>query len=433
MTSYRRFDDRRPDRAGESGGAYEINPLDEFAGALADLEEAKRRALDRFEDVVAWGGTAATTGYTQSEWMALVGRLPGRDAWKFELLVSRLPAMPVTATLLETGQLTVDQAVSIVAGTKRLSGDLLAKVEREAAHVALSRNQRGDDPDVDADVDAIVQSHTRAADQDRRDRDRLERNSVRIQPDIFGAGRIAEDWADPEGFQTRVAALESAAGQPTPDVPRSQQLAEGSLATARAWLAGRNSHADTDDTDDAVVDLRPAGARPTLIAKVDISDVDGRSGTVGQLASAGRLASTPWLGRQVTDTLSCNADLIVSIVDGQRPLAEFRATKRLPERIRRQVLWRDMGCRWPGCRSPLAHADVHHLNEDPRDHRADNLLTLCRRHHRRLHSTFWHPHLDGRSGRFELRRSPDGRPVHTTYPRGTRPSATSPPEVAPAR
>jgi hypothetical protein len=65
---------------------------------------------------------------------------------------------------------------------------------------------------------------------------------VRIQPDLFGAGRITEDWADPEGFQTRVAAIDHAAGPPTPDTPRGTQLAEGSLATARAWLAGRTTH-----------------------------------------------------------------------------------------------------------------------------------------------------------------------------------------------
>ncbi len=454
MTSYRHSDDRGPRRAGESGGAYEGNPLGRLADLLDEFEENKRRILDAFRDMTAWGGTAQATGYTQGEWLALVGRLPGRDAWKFELLVRRLPAMPVTATLLETGQLTLDQAVSIVAGTKRLSGDTLAAVDREAAHVALSRNRRGDHPDMDADVDAIVQSHKPAADQDRLDRDRLEQNSTRILPNIFGAGRIVEDWADAEGFQTRVAGMDHAAGQPDPDIPRSHQLAEGSLAMARAWLAGTDSDptapgvgtetsADRQDryptdTDqgaraDGEVVLRPAGARPTIIARVDISELDGRSGTAAQLLSAARLGSTPWLGRQVLDTLACNADLVLAIVEGERPLAEFRATKRLPRRIRRQVLWRDMGCRWPGCRAAVAHCDVHHLNEDPRDHRTDNLLSLCRRHHRRLHSTYWHPHLDGHTGRFELRRSRSGRAVHTTYPRGTRPQATSPPEVVPAR
>ena len=362
----------------------------------------------------------------------------------------------MTAALLETGQLTIDQAVSIASGTKRLNGDLLAEVEREAAHVALSRNERGDGPDMDADVDAIVQSRKKAADQDRLDRDRLERNSVRIQPDLWGAGRIVEDWADPEGFQTRVAGLEHAAGQPSPDVPRGQQLAEGSLAMSRAWLTGHRP-TGTDDVDtttlDAVdhPDLPGPGlgaARPTFVVRIDIADLDGfdpsdpdalrhlatgSNAAMGRLAARGRLSSTPWLGRQLLDTLACNVDLLVSVVDGERPLAEFRHTRRLPDRIRRQVLWRDMGCRWPSCRAPVAHCDVHHLDENPTNHDVDNLLTLCRRHHRRLHSVFWHPYLDGSTGRFELRRSPDGQAVHTTYPRGTRPSAQPPPEVAGAR
>ena len=441
---------------------YEINPLEELADRIHELEQAKRRVLASFEDVVAWGGTANTTGYTRGEWMALVGRLPGRDTWQYELLVSRLPALPVTAVLLETGQLTIDQAISIASGTKRLNGDLLAEVEREAAHVALSRNERGDGPDMDADVDAIVQSRKKAADQDRLDRDRLERNSVRIQPDLWGAGRIVEDWADPEGFQTRVAGLEHAAGQPTPDVPRGQQLAEGSLAMSRSWLAGHRTtgavaDVDAEDVDTTTLDALDhpelpgpglGAARPTFVVRIDIADLDGfdpsdpdalrhlatgSNAAMGRLAARGRLSSTPWLGRQLLDTLACNVDLLVSVVDGERPLAEFRHTRRLPDRIRRQVLWRDMGCRWPSCRAPVAHCDVHHLDENPTNHDVDNLLTLCRRHHRRLHSVFWHPYLDGSTGRFELRRSPDGHAVHTTYPRGTRPTAQPPPEIARTR
>jgi hypothetical protein len=258
MTSYRRSTSLpHLSCAGESGGAYDPgdpgfdpddpgpadgSPLPGLADALDELEHAKRRVLHRMRDVAAWGGTANTTGYTQSEWLALVGRLPGRESWKYDLLVRRLPACPVTAALLESGQLTVDQAVTILAATKRLNGDTLADVEQAAAEAALDRNRRGDDPDVDADVELLVQETRSAAEQDRRDRDRLDRNSVRIQPDLFGAGRITEDWADPEGFQTRVAAIDHAAGPPAPDTPRGTQLAEGSLATARAWLAGRTTH-----------------------------------------------------------------------------------------------------------------------------------------------------------------------------------------------
>jgi hypothetical protein len=42
-------------------------------------------------------------------------------------------------------------------------------------------------------VDQLVQRTRPAAEQDRLDRDRLDRNSVRIQPDLWGAGRITED------------------------------------------------------------------------------------------------------------------------------------------------------------------------------------------------------------------------------------------------
>jgi hypothetical protein len=196
------------------------------------------------------------------------------------------------------------------------------------------------------------------------------------------------------------------------------------------------------------IHLGPSSARPTIVVRVDIKDLagldpddpdtlkwlgTGSKAAMGRVASAARLSTTPWLGRQLLDTLACNADLLVSVVDGERPLAEFRRTNRLPDRIRRQILWRDMGCRWPGCRAPIAHVDVHHLDEDPTNHDVDNLLALCRRHHVRLHSSFWHWRLDGRTGRFDLLRSEHGDPIHTTYPTGTSPSGAPPPEVAPSR
>ena len=426
--------------------------LERLQDALLDLEEAKRAVLSAYRDVTAWGGTASTTGYSLTEWMALQGRASGRDERRLQQAAQRLPALPVTAGLLASGQISVDQAMAIVAGTRRLSGESLAEVDEEAAHVALSRNDRGDDPDMESDIDAMVQTRRRAAEQDRRERDRLDRNTVRIQPSLFGGGRITEDLVDDEAFQTCVAAMEHAAGPPTPDLPRGVQLAEGLLAMSRAWLAGHRAP-DPDDVDTTVVDLLdspllPSAARPTFVVRIDIADLHGfdpddpdalahlatgSAAAMGRLAARGRLASTPWLGRQLLDTLSCNADLLIPIVDGERPLAEFRHTKRLPDRIRRQVLWRDMGCRWPTCRAPIAHCDVHHLDEDNTNHDVDNLLTLCRRHHRRLHSSFWHPDLDGRTARFTLRRSETGPAVHTTYPRGTRPRAQPPPEVAATR
>ena len=67
---------------------------------------------------------------------------------------------------------------------------------------------------------------------DRRDRDRLDQSRLTIKPDLFGGGQIFEHQPDPEAFQTRVAALDHAAGPPDPDVNRKHQLAEGAVDLA---------------------------------------------------------------------------------------------------------------------------------------------------------------------------------------------------------
>ncbi|MDQ6876544.1 MAG: HNH endonuclease [Candidatus Dormibacteraeota bacterium] len=59
--------------------------------------------------------------------------------------------------------------------------------------------------------------------------------------------------------------------------------------------------------------------------------------------------------------------------------------------MRRALIARDRGCRFPGCDRPPAWTDGHHLK-----HWADggptlpfNLALLCGRHHYRVHEEGW--------------------------------------------
>jgi hypothetical protein len=61
-------------------------------------------------------------------------------------------------------------------------------------------------------------------------------------------------------------------------------------------------------------------------------------------------------------------------------------TRQIPDSLRRAVLTRDGGCRWPGCCRRRA-VDVHHVvfvSHGGRT-RLTNLATLCRGHHRLVH------------------------------------------------
>ena len=62
-----------------------------------------------------------------------------------------------------------------------------------------------------------------------------------------------------------------------------------------------------------------------------------------------------------------------------------RKTRTIPPAIRRALASRDHRCRFPGCES--RHCDAHHVRHwaDGGATRLDNLLLLCRRHHRAVH------------------------------------------------
>jgi hypothetical protein len=62
-----------------------------------------------------------------------------------------------------------------------------------------------------------------------------------------------------------------------------------------------------------------------------------------------------------------------------------RRTRTVPAAIRRALGARDRACRFPGCTS--RRCDAHHIEHwaDGGATRLDNLVLLCRRHHRSVH------------------------------------------------
>jgi hypothetical protein len=73
------------------------------------------------------------------------------------------------------------------------------------------------------------------------------------------------------------------------------------------------------------------------------------------------------------------------------PLSVGRATRTIPAHIRTALHLRDQGCRFPGCDRPPAWTDGHHLIHwsDGGPTELDNLVSLCRPHHRAVHEQGW--------------------------------------------
>jgi hypothetical protein len=85
--------------------------------------------------------------------------------------------------------------------------------------------------------------------------------------------------------------------------------------------------------------------------------------------------------------LCCDASLVPVLEDSSGNVLNVgRKTRAIPPAIRRALQIRDQGCRFPGC-CESRYVDAHHVQHwcDGGETRLDNLVLLCRQHHRLLH------------------------------------------------
>ena len=84
--------------------------------------------------------------------------------------------------------------------------------------------------------------------------------------------------------------------------------------------------------------------------------------------------------------LLCDAGVVPVLDDSDgKPLDVGRKTRTIPTAIRRALLLRDRGCRYPGCTNRLV--DGHHVRPwiEGGPTSLANLVSLCRRHHTFVH------------------------------------------------
>ena len=129
--------------------------------------------------------------------------------------------------------------------------------------------------------------------------------------------------------------------------------------------------------------------------------------------------------------LTCDAALITAVEDSAgKVLNVGRKTRAIPPSIRRALSIRDQGCRVPGC-CESRYVDAHHVQHwcDGGETSLDNLVLLCRHHHRLLHQgAFRIERTSGRQGSARISRiefifrRPDGQEIRRSlYPQFEQP------------
>jgi hypothetical protein len=136
-----------------------------------------------------------------------------------------------------------------------------------------------------------------------------------------------------------------------------------------------------------VADSRSSGDRFVVNLHTDIETLraDG-GGAESELDGAENVSA------ETSRRLACDCSVIHWLdyrgnpVIGAEAVAVSRKTRSVPPALRRALQRRDRGCRFPGC-SATRFVDAHHIHHwaDGGETHINNLVLLCRHHHRLLH------------------------------------------------
>jgi hypothetical protein len=144
------------------------------------------------------------------------------------------------------------------------------------------------------------------------------------------------------------------------------------------------------------------GDRFQVVVHVDaaaLRDGDGES----ELADGAPIAA------ETARRLACDAAIVPLLERGGRPLSVGRKTRSIPPALARALASRDRGCRFPGCTNHRT-VDAHHIRHwaNRGETSLDNLVQLCRHHHRLLHEGGY---TVTKAGPGFVFRRPDGRQI----------------------
>jgi hypothetical protein len=126
-------------------------------------------------------------------------------------------------------------------------------------------------------------------------------------------------------------------------------------------------------------------ARPPSDAYQAIVHVDAGALTRNARGQV-RIAEGPALAPETARRLACDSSLVPIIERDGTALSVGRKTRAVPPALRRAVEARDGGCRFPGCER-RRFLDAHHIHHWAHggETAKDNLVMLCRHHHRLVH------------------------------------------------
>jgi hypothetical protein len=360
--------------------------LDEIERVVRVLEAERARRLAEFERRRAH----ENDGFLSvSAWLVARHRVAPSTATRRIRMARSLEVMPQAARAFSGGELS-DSAVGLLAAARESLPEAFTRCEEALLEAARTLPV--------AALRSVIEYWRQSqdlAEAEREEDERFEQRNLNVSPTLHGMVRVDGDL-DPETGQSLMSALRAvmdadARTHPSPEFRRpGQRRADALGQICRVWM-------DSSD--------RPAilGERPHVVVTLDLEALEGRAGR-SELQDAGVV--TPESARR----LACDARVSRVITDGaSQPLELGRSSKVVPPSLRRAVTVRDGGCRFPGCGRPPGWCDAHHVQHwaDGGATSLDNLVLLCRPHHRAIHRGFGLEMVDGQP----VFNRPDGTPL----------------------
>jgi len=138
---------------------------------------------------------------------------------------------------------------------------------------------------------------------------------------------------------------------------------------------------------DAFVDLATGGKPANIQVTATIETLKGLAG-----AAAAEMEFSLPISSTSVQRMACDCSVTRILLDQDSVTIDVGRSKRVVAGpLRRALNARDGQCRWPGCERPASWCDGHHMVHwiDGGDTDLDNLVLLCRRHHRMVHEGGW--------------------------------------------
>ncbi len=344
------------------------NEIAEFSARIdAAIYELLVR-IRRFDELGGWSGA---TSYPQ--WLSWRANLAPGTAREYVRVAHALASLPKTSAALRRGQVSYSKVRALTRVATPATEDRLLHLARQATA---------------ADLERIVRAW-RLCDRQhegQEDRARRRNHGLSIYPDVDGMF-VVRGLLTPEVGAVVRRAIEAASEQLYQEAkdtePRNVEAETPTCRRADALgLIAESALA-------AKLDTGTAGDRYQVVVHVDPDTV--REDVSAETSPTERQAVLEESGgirvsAETSRRLACDAGKVVMRHDADGNVLDVgRKTRTISPALRRALASRDQHCRFPGCEAP--RCDAHHVEHwaDGGATKLENLVLLCRRHHRAVH------------------------------------------------